>query len=924
MMRCFSLPALALAVAAAPLSAQATGAIAGTVRDAATGRAVAGALVAIGDGRRGAVTDTAGLYRVREVRSGWYRVRATQIGYRPGAVDSVLVQSGLTVTVDFALQPVAVEVDPLVVRAEVDPVLDPLATATEQKVTAEDLRALPVSTLQEAIALSAGAVGESYRGGRLGQESFIIDGLGVKNQLDASTGGLGVRLPPDLLTEASLVTNGFSARYGQALSGMINVVTKDGGDRWSGRLAYETDRPLGDGADLGLDRFVAAADGPVIGPVTALAVVDATGRLDADPVNAPAPTDPRDPRSAQPVMLPHNSGEALDLAAKLTVPLGRQTVRLFGLRSVEQRLLFDPAYKYDPALAPGRRITGTLLSAHVQHASGPAARLPLVADLRVGWFSREFVRGAVEEPADYRFGAFTGERMRIVGEDLARSQDTLAAAGAVSGLTPPEPSERTPWGVPAFFQGGGPRGEIAWNRFRELRSQLDVTLGGGPNVDLYAGGEWIAQRVETFQRVLGYLPVGGEVPPPTASDFTPRIGSAYLESQIRLADLALTAGVRYDRFDPGADLGDEPLRARQRVSPRFAVSTVLAGATFVASYGQFSQAPDLQYLVDAAFDDTTRTGRFRRGNPNLGFEKASQFEFSLRVRPRPHVSLRLGAYAKRMEGLVATVPLGIDPDSTIFGNADFGNVRGAELLLDRELSGGWGARVAYTLQTATATSTSAFLLLRLPQIDPISGDTAFPASVDFPLDFDQRHTLTAVFRSRLGDSAGPGALGVRPLAGLESAAIFRYASGLPYSRTNAAGDSLIGPPNDNRLPSVFTLDVLLRRPLRLGGLDGSLYLDVRNLLGRRNILAVRRDTGTPELDEASILALAQQALAAHPEPIPFESPRYRRFADLNNDGLLAGPSELLPLYEAAARDFTQPLFAYGPPRLFRLGLEVRF
>jgi outer membrane receptor protein involved in Fe transport len=93
------------------------------------------------------------------------------------------------------------------------------------------------------LALSAGTVGESYRGGRLGEESFILDGLGVKNQLDASNGGLGIVIPPEVLSEAALVTNGFSARYGQALSGLINVVTKDPSSSWDGRVAYETDRP---------------------------------------------------------------------------------------------------------------------------------------------------------------------------------------------------------------------------------------------------------------------------------------------------------------------------------------------------------------------------------------------------------------------------------------------------------------------------------------------------------------------------------------------------------------------------------------------------------------------------------------------------------------------------------------------------------
>ena len=33
---------------------------------------------------------------------------------------------------------------------------------------------------------------------------------------------------------------------------------------------------------------------------------------------------------------------------------------------------------------------------------------------------------------------------------------------------------------------------------------------------------------------------------------------------------------------------------------------------------------------------------------------------------------------------------------------------------------------------------------------------------------------------------------------------------------------------------------------------------------------------------------------------------------------------LFPLYVSAARDYSQPLFAYGPPRLVRLGVELFF
>lgn len=101
-------------------------------------------------------------------------------------------------------------------------------------------------------------------------------------------------------------------------------------------------------------------------------------------------------------------------------------------------------------------------------------------------------------------------------------------------------------------------------------------------------------------------------------------------------------------------------------------------------------------------------------------------------------------------------------------------------------------------------------------------------------------------------------------------------------------------------------------------------MDFRNLLNRRNIVAVQRSTGLPGLDSAAISALANAAYQAHPEEIPYESIRYRGYADLDGNGYIRGQEELLPLYLAAARDFTQPLFAYGPPRLARVGLEVLF
>jgi outer membrane receptor protein involved in Fe transport len=907
-------------------AAQTSGALSGTVTDAASGRPLANVLVTVEQARRGATTDSAGRYRIREVRSGTYTVTTRAIGFRPTRHDGVVVRAGETTIIDVALQAAAVELAPVEVVAA-DPVLDPLATQTEQRVTAADLRELPVSSVEEALALQAGTVGSSYRGGRLGQESFIIDGLGVKNQLDASTGGLGLRFPPDILTEVALVTNGFSARYGQALSGLVNVVTKDGGERWTGRAAYETDRPFGDGADYGLDRVVLQADGPLLGGIRALVSADVSGRLDAEPLNAPRPDEnPLDPRTERPWMLPHNSGEEYNLAGKLTIPMGRQwTSRLFALRTAEQRLLYDPAYKYDPEFGPARKTIGMLLSGHVQHASSPTASIPYVADLRIGYFVRDFLRGQLQGEPEFEVGAFTFDKFHIVGEDLARGQDTAAARAPITGFAAPSMSENTPYGVPAFFLGGGSRGELAWNQFRELRGQLDATIGLGSRGDLYVGGELVRQQVETFQRVLAYLPAGDSVPGATAGDFDPMSAAAYAEAQFRLGDLGITTGLRWDRFDNRIDLVDSAGRrpgAQQRLNPRIGVSTVLSGATVVASIGSFSQAPDYQYLVDAAFDDTLRTGRFRAGNPNLGFERSWQYELSVRARPREGLSLRVNAFVKRLHGLVASVPLGTSPDSSIFGNADAGTVKGGELIFERELRRGWGFRANYTLQEAMATSTSGFLLRRAIRIDPLTGDTIIPAKVEFPLDYDRRHNLTLVLQGQVSDSGGPRLLGIRPLAGMSAAVIGRYSSGLPYTRL-AEGDTLISLPNGARLPSAQSLDLLIRRPLDLAGLHGGVYLDVRNVLNRRNIVAVRRDTGQPFVEDETLDLMAERAYDAHPEPIPYESPRYRAAADADGNGYVEG-DELRALYRAAAQDFSQPLFAYGAPRMVRLGVEVLF
>lgn len=929
MTRSLRLALIASIVACAPLAAQGVGGLAGTVIDATNDRPVRGAEVRVDGGRYFTTTDTLGDYRVRGIPEGLHQIAVTLPGYRPERRAGIEIRAGLVTRADVRLAPVAVQLAELKAVGVQDPVLDPLATATEQRITADQLRRLPVTNLQDAIALQAGVVGESYRGGRPGEQAFVLDGFGIKNQLDASTNGSSpVQIPPDLITSATLATNGFSARYGQAISGVVDVTTRDGGDVWSGRVAYETDRPLAGEADHGIDRIVLLADGPVGKKLKVVGILDLNGQLDGDPSTAPAPTDPLDPRFNTPYPLPHSSTETYTAGAKLTYPFSPRLIgRLFGLATTQQAYLYDPVYKYDANDGPGSRTDGRLLTGHLQLLPPVESKLPLFGDLRVGYFDKQFVRGTVDDP-DYVFGAFTGKKLHILDEDIAKSQDTISTRAALPDFGTPQLASNTPWGVPAFFMSGAAAGELSWNEFSELRTQLDATLGLGQYVDMYFGGMYAAQTVNTFQRVLAYEPVGalgGTVPPPTASHFTPSLSGAYVEGQARIKDLGFTAGLRYDGFSPGgADATNKTLAAHTSLNPRVGVSTMVAGATFVASVGKFSQAPDLQYLVDAAFDDTTRTGRFRQGNPNLGFESATQYELSVRVRLATGNSIKVNIYDKHLDGLVASVPLTVNPDSSQFINADVGTVTGAEFIFEQELTKNWGIKVSGVVQQATATVSNAFTINNGVFVDPNTHDTIPASRFQFPLDYDRRLAITAVMTGQIDPKSTFRMFGVRPFAGLEIAATGHYWSGLPYTRTSAVGDTLIGEVNGSRLPNQHSFDVLLRRAVRIGRLNGGIYLDVRNILNTVNQTSVRRDTGTPNADSATITTMAQTAYDANPNPIPYESPRYRRSADLNGDGVISGISELMPLYLAAARDFTWPLFVYGPPRLVRLGMELRF
>jgi TonB-dependent starch-binding outer membrane protein SusC len=106
----------AVAILPAALSAQERGSITGQVVDAATQQPLQGAQITVGGTTLGTITNTQGRFLIPNVPAGTREVRVSLIGYQAPA-QSVAVTAGAATTVNFAMQPSAVELDALVVSA---------------------------------------------------------------------------------------------------------------------------------------------------------------------------------------------------------------------------------------------------------------------------------------------------------------------------------------------------------------------------------------------------------------------------------------------------------------------------------------------------------------------------------------------------------------------------------------------------------------------------------------------------------------------------------------------------------------------------------------------------------------------------------------------------------------------------------------
>ena len=215
--------------------------IKGRIFDEETGESMPYTNVFITGTNIGTMAFTDGFYIMRGLPPGTYTVKASYISYAL-ASQTVTLAPGEVVNLDFHLEVRAIMMEPFEVSAE-RALIEVDKTGSSHYISAKQMEAMPLDQVVDMIAMQPGVTLQDneihIRGGRADDTMFVVDGMNVSDPL--AGGGYGYAIDPSIINEIEVLTGGFNAEYGQAVSGVVNVTTKEGNDRVEGKVSFKRD-----------------------------------------------------------------------------------------------------------------------------------------------------------------------------------------------------------------------------------------------------------------------------------------------------------------------------------------------------------------------------------------------------------------------------------------------------------------------------------------------------------------------------------------------------------------------------------------------------------------------------------------------------------------------------------------------------------
>jgi outer membrane receptor for ferrienterochelin and colicin len=781
-----------------------TGTLSGFVRDKETKHVLPGAAIIVEETTMGAMADKNGFYIIHNLPAGTYDVSVKMIGYSKLTIKNVKITVDLVTELNFYLPTEVLKLKEVVITKPRELIQNEI-TSSVYFISGEDVNdRLPIDSFQDAVSLLPGVVGNHIRGGRETDVLYMLDGLPIQGGLSRE---ISSYFPNSSMVEMMVQTGGYSAEYGHASSGIINVVTKNGRNEVEGQVKLYSDfLDTGITGNDNTRRLEFNVGGPLtIGLGGPLINANYFISADLNLSDTPWREKMRDVFGS-PIFKNYN------LNTKLSFKLTRNTIlSLQGLISNWNWRKFDSQWS--------ENLNGLAKHTHYSHR---------ISASFTHTFSPKFF-------TTFRLASYSYKRL-------------------ISGSVENDPPNLT------FEDPGDPNslilsGDQPWNE--ETRENVRIVkfdlVGRLSSQHMFKTGlDYQFYNLRSNSTKFSAIPVLGQETTIGYNKATnnfkyyPRFFALYLQDRIEFNGIIANLGIRYDVFNPRITIDEisnkfEQLRplvdapssnkesvSETPISPRIGISIPLSEKERLhINYGWYYQMPPLYYFyVNAEHDLTGYLPLI--GNVRLEPIKTISSEFSYRRVVSDNLLLVITGFSKQFSNLVDTQSYIlseslIEPDTPTVGFSRYtdgasGRANGFEITVQKRFNKQMSGRLSYTYMQAKGTSSTAE-----DEFNSVVYGTPASEKNEYPLSWDQRHSiiLDTDYRNNTW----------------RFNVLFRLFSPLPYTTLDSTT------PNNGRLSWRTFLDVKIMRQTNLLGGRLKPFIEIRNLFNQRNVIDELDDSG---------------------------------------------------------------------------------
>ncbi|MBL7135887.1 MAG: TonB-dependent receptor [Candidatus Marinimicrobia bacterium] len=843
---------------------QTTGKISGRVIDKETGDPLIGTNIIIEGTQMGAAADSKGEFFIINASPGVYNVIARMIGYGIVRMENIRISVNSTTNLIFELSPEVIKGEEIIVTADAISIKKD-QTSSVRIVSSEEINLLPVENVDMVVNMQAGVLNGHFRGGRNTEVTYLIDGINIDNSFSGNN--KSIELEKEVVQELEVITGTFNAEYGHAMSGVVNVVTKDGGNKFHGSISSSianfftgnNDIFIGLGEDDHLTRnlsqdYKIQFDGPIYKDKLSFIVnyryqelnsyLNGIRRFNPKDYSEYLSENPEDwhiEHTGDNKYVSMETAKYHNLFGKLTFKASRnfKIGSLFTLND-NVNTFYNHFWKYNPDVLINFFNKSFIGAFTINHMISPH----IFYDFKLSYTQQKM--------ENYLYEDQLGER--YLQPLYIGTGETDFATGGTPG--PGKPTDT--------FTNGNVKFDLYWqaNMHHGIKTGFLLTVHeiDRTRIDVrnkYFGADDenlrledpISGKIDFPNYDLEIVPITNE----TMDVYTvhPYEFSGYIQDKMEFDDMVINLGVRYDYFNPDQvyptdrrnpgnqlNLPDSMMStypkavSQYQISPRFGLAYKLSDqAVLRFSYGHFFQMPPMYAIYqNNVFRVPTNDYGITMGDAQLDAQKAVTYEIGLWQELMEGMGLELALYYKDIYDLLTTKIISTynQIEYGLYTNKDYGNARGLEVKWKYQISGFY-TNINYTLAYTKGNADNPI------QTFTRAGNSMDPIKRYIPMSWDQRHTFNITSGYSTKD------YGIT-LTGY-------YNSGTPYTFEPLGYSelSLINLyVNNDYKPTTVSVDLMAYWDIPIiSGYNARIYLNIYNLLDRLNANWVYGDTGKP-------------------------------------------------------------------------------